>query len=114
MTKSELKPGYVVKYRNGMLRMVMPLRGSLILVEMEFKNPSFTRLEYFNENLTNAYGYGYDELDIMEVYGFSRFRQSVWRFDENDRELLWKRQEKKKYTYEQLKEILGEEFEVVG
>jgi hypothetical protein len=55
-----------------------------------------------------------ENLDIMEVYGCSNHKNSVFKFDEQDRELLWKRNEKKKYTYAQLREILGEEFEVVG
>lgn len=113
MTKSELKPGYVVKYRDGSLRMVMPLNNETILVQMENDNPCFSSLKSFNEDLTCKTTL-MENLDIMEVYGHSNYKNSIWKFDAQDRELLWKRQEKKKYTYAQLREILGEEFEVVG
>ena len=111
MTKSELKPGYVVRYRDGNLRMVMPLENELILVEMVFEDPCYSTLTYHNEDLTCRHC---PSCDIMEVYGFSNSRWYVWTFEENDRELLWQRNKKKKYTYAQLREILGEEFEVVG
>lgn len=109
MTKSELKPGYIVRYRDGNFRMVMPLENELILVEMVFEDPCYTTLTYHNEDLTCS---GCPSCDIMEVYGLSASRRSVWTLDKNDRELLWTR--KKQYTYAQLREILGEEFEVVG
>ena len=114
MTKSELKPGYVVRSRNGQLRMVMPLHnsGEYVLVEMETNNPHHGDLKDFDEDLMNRCGLR--NTDIVEVYGFSKNKRSVWSFDGRDRNLLWKRPEKKKYTYAQLREILGEEFEVVG
>ena len=116
MTKSELKPGYVVRYRCGDLRMVMQLDGydKYVLIEMESKCPCFGNLQNFNADLTSKYGNGNDNVDIVEVYGFSKSKNSAFKFDEHDRELLWKRKEKKQYTYAQLREILGEEFEVVG
>lgn len=113
MTKSELKPGYVVKYRNGSLRMVMPLDNENSLIEMCPDAPAWCSLRDFNEDLTCKFT-NMRDIDIMEVYGCSRYNNSVWKFDARDRKLLWKRQEKKKYTYAQLREILGEEFEVVG
>lgn len=96
MTKSELKPGYVVRYRNGNLRMVMPLHdGEYALVEMGARTPFFCSLEDFNENLTNKYSNGNIGIDIVEVYGFSNSKNSVWSFNEHKRKLLWKRPEKK-------------------
>lgn len=111
MTINELKPGYVVRYRNGKTRMVMPTDNRYILVEMESKDPLWTPLSCYHENLTCSNA---PEYDIMEVYGCSISRKSIWVFNRNDRKLLWVRKEKKKYTYAQLREILGEEFEVVG
>ena len=111
MTKSELKPGYVVRYRDGNFRMVMPLSDRLIIVEMEDRSPLYCNLTDFNENLIHNH---ITDLDIVEVYGFSNSLSSIWRFEKQDRPLLWKRYEKKKYTYAQLREILGEEFEVVN
>ena len=111
MTKSKLKPGYVIRNRNGYFRMVMPLNDQYILVEMDSEDPFWITLNNFNEDLTCK---GFPNCDVMEVYGYSNHRESVWTFNKNDRELLWKRNKKKTYTYAQLREILGEEFEVVG
>lgn len=109
MTKSELKPGYVVKYRNGELRMVMPRERDYIFLAIG--ESAWSDLFAYTEDLLNTYN---NKFDVMEVYGPSEFAHSVWIFNEKHRKLLWKRSEKKKYTYAQLREILGEEFEVVG
>ena len=111
MTKSELKPGYIVRYKDGNLRMVMDMRNERVLVEMKGAIPFWNGLDDYTENLESK---SYDNLTIVEVYGHSSYPSSVWHFDEKHRKLLWKRNEKKKYTYAQLREILGEEFEVVG
>lgn len=111
MTKSELKPGYVVRNKNGDYRMVMELKDGLVLVQMQTTPPIWGDFSLYNENLENEY---HDGLTIVEVYGLSKSITTVWKFKKEDRELLWKRNEKKKYTYAQLREILGEEFEVVG
>ena len=111
MTKSELKPGYVVRYRDGNLRMVMPLSGGDAIIGIE-SSPGWGYLENWNQDLTNKQGH--KNLDIVEVYGYSKSSSLAFIFREADRKLLWKRPEKKKYTYAQLREILGEEFEVVG
>ena len=44
---------------------------------------------------------------IVELFNCRCFNECV------DRHSIWKRSEKKTYTYEQLKEILGDEFEIV-
>ena len=109
MTKSELKPGYVVRYRNGDIRMIMP-RG-VTYIFLEIGGETWGDINTYTEDLLNDYDH---QFDIMEVYGFSAYSQSVWCFNEKHRKLLWKRHEKRRYTYAQLREILGEEFEVVG
>lgn len=111
MTKSELKPGYVVQFRNGELRMVMPTQKQYVLVAMKSECPFWSGLDNFDENLVNAYN---DERTIVKVYGCSEFTTTIWGFERKHRKLLWERSEKKQYTYAQLREILGEEFEVVG
>ena len=112
MTKSELKTGYIVRYRNGSLRMVMDLHNERVLVEMNRECPFWHGLDNYTENLESM---SYDDLTIVEVYGHSNYASSIWTLDKKHRKLLWKREkEKKKYTYAQLREILGEEFEVVG
>lgn len=111
MTKSELKPGYVVRYRTGEFRLVMPLSDGDAIVGMEGSH-GWEYLDKWNQDLTHKAGY--KDLDIVEVYGYSRRPSSALIFKKEDRKLLWKRHEKKQYTYAQLREILGEEFEVIG
>lgn len=94
-TKDDLKVGYVVKYRNGNLRMVMPSTGGLVLtsIDGQWLNIS-TEL---NDDLTAKPGpldINYHGLDVMEVYGLARYGNSTWHISTNNRELLWKREEK--------------------
>jgi hypothetical protein len=110
MTKSKLKTGYVVKYRDGTYRMVMKLTGGDAVVGME-GSLGWNYLESWNQDLTHQ---TIKSLDIVEVYGYSSSAASAFRFIKKERKLLWKRPEKKQYTYAQLREILGEEFEVIG
>lgn len=111
MTKSELKPGYVVRYQNGELRMVMSTTKENVFVQMGCKNPFWSSLDNYNEALINTNS---PDLSVVEVYGHSEFTTTIWELEKQHRKLLWKRPERKKYTYAQLREILGEEFEVVG
>lgn len=112
MTKSELKPGYIVKYRDGNLRLVMPKKETgCFLIQMGTENPLWHDLNSYEEDLTNK---NFPEMTIVEVYGRSSYEHTALKFNKKHRELLWKSSEKKKYTYAQLREILGEEFEVVG
>lgn len=110
MTKSELKPGYIVRLRNGNIFMVMPLDKYDAIIGTEGYN-GWDYLKNWCQDLMHG---KYRNLDIMEVYGYSKLNSSALIFKKEDRELLWKRSEKKQYTYAQLREILGEEFEVVG
>lgn len=110
MTKSELKPGYIVKTREEHFYMVMPLSEHDAIIGTEGYN-GWDDLENWNQDLKHK---RYKNLDIVEVYGYSKRQSSAFIFREADRKLLWKQPEKKKYTYAQLREILGEEFEVVG
>ena len=101
-TKDDLKVGYVVKYRNGNLRMVMPSTGGLVLtsIDGQWLNIS-TEL---NDDLT-ALPWPLDSndqsLDVMEVYGLARYGNSTWHISTNNRELLWKREEESKKTCDQ-------------
>ena len=54
------------------------------------------------------------EWDIMKVYKQTYAGGLRGEPDYCEQHLIWERKEKKRYTYAQLKEILGEEFEVVG
>lgn len=116
MTKSELKTGMIVVLANGTEYMVY--KG----IQVSFGNVDsalvatdgrdcWLDLDNYNENLTAKREY--KDLDIVKVievshpYAFIRPN-----YDSKRRKVLWSR--KKQYTYAQLREILGEEFEVVG
>lgn len=108
MTINELKPGYLVKLRNGEHYMVMNTERGLVLVKDKCGDVNMW-LE-LNKNRMEANG----PHTIMEVYGHNHYAHKVFDFSTEDRTLLWRRKEKKQYTYAQLREILGEEFEVIG
>lgn len=105
-TKDDLKNGMVVTLRNGsmciMLKLIDDIRDGILKSIKHIGNIGFEYwLINYENDLTRKYCTNSGEsLDIMEVRDLSG-------------NLLWERKEKKKYTYEQLKEILGEEFEIV-
>ena len=117
MTLSELKTGMIVVLADG--RECMAYKGfhtsfgnvDAALVATDGSNCWFD-LSNYNEDLT-ARKREYKDLDIVKVievphpYAFIRMD-----YDTKRRKVLWSR--KKQYTYAQLREILGEEFEVVG
>ena len=109
MTINDIKPGYLVQLKNGDFYLVVQTASELALVQKPFKDSSLwcsLHLRTFGKN---------DELSIMKVYGFSRYANTSLSFTTRGRELLWEyKPEKKKYTYAQIREILGEEFEVVS
>ena len=71
-------------------------------------------LDDYNESMEtkNRDLKGYDIMEVIQVDHPFCFTDHSYKVDEQ--RTLWKRSEKKKYTYAQLREILGEEFEVVG
>lgn len=97
-TKADLKVGYVVKYRNGNLRMVMPFTGGLVITSID---GSWVDISAdLNDDLTekrDIFGSG-GSLDVMEVYGHSRYGNSTCYIPTDYRELLWKRDEHPKKT----------------
>ena len=115
MKKSDLKTGMIVTLCNGKQLMVyknIQTKWNVgdVIVDI-YGSDNWNLLDNYNEDLTNE---GYPDLDIVKVeevthpYAFVRLD-----YDSDKRTVLWKRKEKKKYTYAQLKEILGEEFEIV-
>ena len=117
MFNIELKPGYLVRLRNGKLYMVMHTERNVVLASEPFEtaktDSAWVSLALYDQDFKFSDD-NCREYDIMEIYGHNRYAYSVFRFSTDNRTLLWKRNEKKRYTYAQLREILGEEFEVVG
>lgn len=94
MKKSELKNGMVVEWRDGTRLMV--LNGNLI-----GKNCR-DGLEYYNEDLTNNYGYEY--MDISKVYNINSDKSVLWNdelfeFKNSFLELIWEREDLTKKEY---------------
>lgn len=89
-TKDNLLVGYVVKLRNGTFRMIMPTahRGRVV-TDMDGQ---YSRVDdQYWSDLTHK---SVHECDIMEVYGFSTYEYKAVKCDAQDRNLLWKREEK--------------------
>jgi hypothetical protein len=51
---------------------------------------------------------------ITEVYGYSRFNFRALRIETDCRGLLWKREDTKKMTVEEIEEELGYRVEIIG
>ena len=105
-TKSDLKDGMVVEYRDGDRRLVIDkyLIG---------KNAHY-ELSTYSENLKD----GYPRLTIMKVFKI-RQRAILERIlDDDNLELIWERKEPKKMTIEEmrkkLEELTGEQIEVTA
>lgn len=115
MTKSELKTGMIVTKRDGSKFMVfenaaIQARNDCNKFLVEIHGRVWSDLcKYYNEDMTSICA---SSFDIMKV----ELCQNAYDLLNPKREtiLLWERKEKKRYTYAQLREILGEEFEVVG
>lgn len=127
MTKSELKTGMVVTIVNGSQYVVyrniachykdMAGKG---VTDVLVGRLSWMSLDSFNEDLTcptNKSSNIVEVAEIMHPIDLIDFNQhldkthTIWRLEENKHR---QHKEKKQYTYAQLREILGEEFEVVG
>lgn len=87
MKKSDLKPGYVVQYRNGTLRMVMQTREGMVLSASD----GFNELWRYTDDLCETSGE--IDLDIISVYGFSNTHNTL-ALTTDERELLWERKDK--------------------
>lgn len=113
MTKADLKTGMVVNLRNGDSYVVVKEVGDgCYEYDIIFRKNSWIDLNSYTDDFKCEAN---PANDIMEVRGGGIFyfikgiENTVYRGNI----LLWERKEKKKYTYAQLKEMLGEEFEIV-
>lgn len=122
MIKSELRTGMIVITREGVRCMVYKGIHTTstnnnkyhdVIVAMDGSH-YWNVLNDYTENMETKTRslQRYDIVEVIEVnhpYSFTDHNYEVDR-----QKTIWKRPEKKKYTYAQLREILGEEFEVVG
>ena len=126
MTKSDLKTGHIVEFRNGQLGLIAKdnCYGQDAIIESE---RSWTQLKDFNENMIWCFQHemGFlakrgslgGSVDIMKVYkpslptGFlSRGKSSGY----NDKlELIWERNDKKEMTVSEIEKELGYSIKIV-
>lgn len=94
-TKADLRAGYVVRYRNGKLRMVMPYLGGLVLTDRDgqWLNVGTDLNDDLTEKRDSFIAEGL--LDVMEVYGLNAYGSNTLHISTDDRILLWKRDEEK-------------------
>ena len=105
--KDDLKVGYLVKVRNGEFAHVVNTINNGMCFNYE---RSWSTVANYNENLTNVL---YDDFDIVEVYGLTEKGCEAHKFGINDRNLLWKREEVKEMTIEEIQKALGHKIKVV-
>ena len=127
MTKADLRTGMIVTLRNGTECVVLRnahFYGTIsvrtdkleddgtISVIVGYDNETWMWFSEVHDDLTVGHNFGHPyKLDIMKVESLTHPLRLPHK--DGPREVLWERSEKKKYTYAQLKEILGEEFEIV-
>lgn len=114
-TKDDLKVGYVVKTRNAGLYMIMPTNDdSLILVrEGRQGEPVNNYLPDLMHNLSSRFA-SVQTLDIMEVYGRPALKYHALCISTENRPLLWKREEPKEMTLEEVEKALGYPVKIVN
>lgn len=117
MKKSDLKTGMIVTLRNGYKLMVFlnantgSIKESDVLVNLNGVN--WSDLNGFHEDLTCKFGVEFDIVMVEKVKTTVDLIYKIIHHSSDRTEIIWERKEKKKYTYAQIKNILGEEFEVV-
>lgn len=106
MNKSDLKAGYLVRYRNGCLRMVMPTNNQLVFVN---EDGVWAGTNDYDEQLKCRVG---KEYDIIEVWGFSEFPTTSFIIETTDRKLLSKENEKE-MTISEIEKELGYPIKII-
>lgn len=115
MTKADLKPGYLVVRRDGERCIVMPTVDDLVLArdyDPISKCNHYYRISEYTDDLRDEDND--TEFDAMEVYGVSRYDSQVFNNTTVDRDLLWKREEPKELTVDEISKLLGYQVKVVG
>lgn len=106
MKKSDLKIGYLLECRNGILKMLMPSEDTLVLMGQD---GCYYEIDALKDDLTTNFD---KDFDIVKVYGLSKYHSRVLDFDKCDRKLLWTNQ-KKEMTVEQIEKELGYSIKII-
>lgn len=106
-TKEDLKPGYLVRLKDGHLYMAMLSQNGLALND----RIGWVSTQNLDENLCDLSD---DNFSIVEVYGYSKYEYKVLDLDTSTRELLWKREEgKKEMTISEIEKELGYSIKII-
>lgn len=105
MKKSDLKVGYLVKFRNGAIKMVMPTIGQTVFVD---EKGTWMGSNDYDDDLKCLTGSDYD---IVKVLGYTKFACDSIRLDEDDREILL--EEKREMTISEIEKELGYPIKIV-
>lgn len=111
--KDDIKPGYLVQLRNGEIHIVTVVQGDetpeLVLVSYI---DEWLYLNEFKNDLTIG---NKTDLDIVKIYGYSKYAYNSLKFSTNNRPLLWEREESesKKLTVSEIEKELGYKIEIV-
>lgn len=125
-TKDDLKPGYVVKLRNGSAYVVAQVgnRGALIITG-NMVAPDWHYLSHWNHDLTakeyvrgGEFSVGaLEAFDITEVYGYvcglDAYRAALWPTTEH-RPLLWAQNRVVRVTISEIEKMIGAKVEIVS
>lgn len=111
-TLSDIKPGYVVETRDGVLHIAMNTLEGLTFIEES--GYYFSAKPVDEVTLTNT-GFAGNKLDIMKVYGYPEQIEDTVKIAISGRELIWSRPEKyvKELTMKELTDLLGYEVKIV-
>ena len=110
MTKDELRVGYLVEFRNGERRIVMPCDDPDIPIVLTSNYGEWSYLGVYTDNLTSTIA---KKFDIVKVFGLSWSTCRTLSFDTYTRDIIWKRKDKKKMTIAEIEAALGYEVEIV-
>lgn len=118
--KDDIKPGYLVEHKNGLLRLVTFTNNNKpdkILVSDEGQ---WGYLHNYSDELTVDFNSGYD---IVKIYGFTRWCYEALMCETDGRPLLWERKEEKveekkpepkKLTVAEIEKELGYSVEIIS
>lgn len=114
-TKDDLKVGYVVKTRNDGLYMIMPANDDSLTMIREGRHgePVNNYLPNLIHNLSSRFDC-VQTLDIVEVYGRPAIKYHALDISTEYRPLLWKREEPKEMTLEEVEKALGYPVKIIN
>ena len=108
-TKKDLKNGMIAEYRDG--ERAIFLGGELIGLG------DWMNLKFYEDDLTYRNNKSCDIVRVYELNDFidiNRFKDLEKIYKTTDMlEVIWEREEKPKYTMEELKAIVGHDFDIL-